>query len=91
MVILSNCYKYIKTQLSVLDDKKDITYEGLREGTDFCKEQKNKKPPTFCNIYKKHLGYDECTNDNSLSDLNPGTDMITQMILNILLELLNLI
>ena len=72
MVILSNCYKYIKTQLAVLDDKKDITYEGLEEEfADFCKEQKNKKPPTFCNIYKETSGYDECTNDNSLSDLNP--------------------
>ena len=77
MVILSNCYKYIKTQLSVLDKKKDVTYEGLEdEFAEFCKEQTNQKPPTFCNIYKETSGYDECTNDNSLSELEPPVPTI---------------
>lgn len=74
MVILSNCYKYIKNHLTVLDDKKDITYEGLEEEfAEFCKEQTNQKPPTFCNIYKETSGYDDCVNDNTLSELSPPT------------------
>ena len=53
MIVITKAYNYIKKQLTLVDSKKDITYEGLEEEfEEFCREQES-KPPPFSQIYEE--------------------------------------